>query len=119
MRVIMVEPRKTAYVTEIGDDLRSMQKAVGGLIQAVYPFDELISIVCNEEAKIIGLPPNRALYDENDEVYDIICGAFFVCGLSDDNFDSIPDDLIGKFLEKFHDPEVFMQIGRKIIAIKE
>ena len=119
MRVIMVEPQKIAYVTEIGDDLKSMQKAVGGLIETVYPFEELVAIVCGDEAKINGLPPNRALYNENDEIYDIICGSFFICGLSDDNFDSISDDLIDKFLEKFRDPEIFMKIGEKIIAIKE
>ena len=118
MRVIMVEPRKTAYVTEIGDDLKSMQKAVGGLIETVYPYEELVALVCNEEGKINGLTPNRALYDENNEIYDIISGTFIVCGLSDDNFDSLPDELIDKFFEKFHDPEVFMQIGNKIIAVK-
>ena len=118
MRVIMVEPRKAAYVTEIGDDLKSMQKVVGGLIQAVYPFVELVTLVCNEEGKINGLPLNRALYDDKGDIYDIISGTFFVCGLSEDNFDSIPDELIGKFLEKFRDPEIFMKIGEKIIAIK-
>lgn len=36
MKVIMVEPLKPAYVAEIGTDLESMQKAVGGDIETVY-----------------------------------------------------------------------------------
>ena len=33
MKVIMVEPLKSAYVAEIGTDLESMQKAVGGTLR--------------------------------------------------------------------------------------
>ena len=40
MKVVLAEPGKKAVVTEIGEDLRSMQRAVGGLIQAVYPWQD-------------------------------------------------------------------------------
>ena len=43
MNVLMVEPGKAPYVTDIGNDLRSMQQAVGGYIQAVYPYEEAVS----------------------------------------------------------------------------
>lgn len=48
MNVLMVEPGKAPYVTDIGNDLRSMQQAVGGYIQAVYPYEEAVVLVCNE-----------------------------------------------------------------------
>lgn len=38
MKVIMVEPFRPAYMAEIGADLESMQKAVGGYIETVYPW---------------------------------------------------------------------------------
>lgn len=38
MNVLMIEPGKAPYVTDIGNDLHSMQQAVGGYIQAVYPY---------------------------------------------------------------------------------
>lgn len=47
MNVLMVEPGKAPYETQIGDDLRSMQAAVGGYIQAVYPFEQPVALVCN------------------------------------------------------------------------
>ena len=39
-----------------------MQAVVGGNIEALYPFEEAVSIICNEEGKINGLPLNRAVY---------------------------------------------------------
>ena len=45
MNVLMVEPGKAPYETEIGDDLEAMQAAVGGNIQAVYPYEDLVGIL--------------------------------------------------------------------------
>ena len=45
MRVVIVEPGKVPYETEIDSGLESMQKVVGGLIQAVYPYDEPIALI--------------------------------------------------------------------------
>ncbi len=44
MKVIMVEPLKPAYVAEIGTDLESMQKAVGGDIETVYSSARIIKV---------------------------------------------------------------------------
>lgn len=66
--VVMLEPGKLAKVTEINSSLASMQAAVGGgLIEAVYPFEEEVCVVCNEEGKINGMPLNRALYAEPEQ----------------------------------------------------
>lgn len=66
--VVMLEPGKMAKVTEINSSLASLQAAVGGgLIEAVYPFEEEVAIVCNEEGKINGMPLNRALYAEPEQ----------------------------------------------------
>ena len=47
MQVVVVEPKKKPEVREIGDSLESMQKIVGGLIEAVYPFDEPVALIAN------------------------------------------------------------------------
>ncbi len=44
MNVLMVEPGKAPYETEIGDGLEAMQSAVGGNIQAVYPYEDLVGL---------------------------------------------------------------------------
>lgn len=38
MKVLMVEPGKSPYAAEIESGLKSLQAAVGGDIQAVYPY---------------------------------------------------------------------------------
>ena len=77
MTILVVEPMKPPTVQEIDSSLESMQKIVGGDIEAVYPFDDPVAIVCNEEGKMLGLPMNRAMTDESGVPYDIVCGTFF------------------------------------------
>ena len=112
----MVEPGKAPYVTDIGNDLRSMQQAVGGYIQAVYPYEEKVVLVCNEEGKLDGLPLNRALRDKDGDIYDVVAGNFFLAGIGDDDFIDLPDELVEQFTEQFWQPEVFVNVGGRIIA---
>ena len=118
MTVLVVEPGKTPYVKEIDPGLASLQHEVDGWIEAVYPFEDPVAIVCNEEGKLNGLPLNRALIDdESGEIYDIVAGTFLVTGLTEDNFGSLNDEQIKKFSERFRHPEAFLQIGNQIIRI--
>lgn len=112
MDVLIIEPEKAPRMANITGDLNSLQQVVGGYIEAVYPYDDPVAIVCNEEGKLLGLPLNRKLED-----YDIIAGTFVVCGLSEDNFDSLTSELAEKYREKFADPEIFMKMGSRIVAI--
>jgi hypothetical protein len=112
MNVLLIEPEKAPREAEIGSGLKAMQDVVGGYIEAVYPYDDPVALVCNEEGKLNGLPLNRKLED-----YDIIAGTFFICGLNEDNFASLPPDLMEKYKEKFARPEMFMRLGRHIIAV--
>ena len=47
MNILMVEPGKAPYETQIGSDLQSMQALVGGHLEAVYPFEQPVALVCN------------------------------------------------------------------------
>lgn len=120
MTVVLVEPEKKARIVEIESDLKSMQQIVGGLIQPVYPFEDKVALVCNDEGKLDGLPLNRALRDEDGEIYDIVAGTFFVCGLGKENFDSLPPELQDKYLEMYRQPEMFMRnaFSGEIMAVK-
>lgn len=115
--VLVVEPDKKPYVKEIPSSLESLQHEVGGDIEAVYPFEEPVAIVCNEEGKMNGLPLNRALRDDSGEIYDIVAGTFLVTGLTDDSFGSLSPDLLRQFMTEFKMPEQFAKIGDRIVAI--
>ena len=63
--VLLVEPGQYPRMVTIDSGLESLQKAVGGDIQAVYWFDDPVALICDEEGKLKGSRPNRALYDED------------------------------------------------------
>ena len=102
---------------EIGEELEDLQHEVGGYIEAVYPYDDPVALICNDEGKIQGLPLNRALRDEDGEIYDVIAGPFLVVGLTDDDFGSLSEELITKFSDKFMPPEIIFIINGEIKAI--
>lgn len=76
MQVLTVEPLKAPYLSEIGSELEDLQKAVGSYIELVYPFDDEVCIVCNEEGKYNGSELNRSLRGDDGEIYDIVAGTF-------------------------------------------
>ena len=116
MNVLMVETGKAPYETQIGDDLQSMQALVGGYIQAVYPFEQPVALVCCESGKLDGLPLNRALRDSDGDIYDIVAGRFFIVGLGESDFTDLPHELAEQFAERFRQPEMFMRVDGKIVA---
>lgn len=85
MRILVVAPRSKPEVREIDGELKTLQKIVGGSIQAVYPFDEPVALVANDEGKLLGFPMNRALRDDDGQIYDILCGTFFLCRIEEDH----------------------------------
>ena len=96
MKVLVVEPQKPCRVQEI-ESLADMQQLVGGDIEAVYPFQELVAVVCNADGKLLGLPMNRPLLDKDYLPYDIIRGTFFVAGLGQEEFISLTDEQIQRY----------------------
>ena len=117
MNVLLVQPESYPKPVTIGSDLESLQAAVGGSIEVVYPYEDAVGLLMNEEGKINGLPLNRALRDEQGELYDIIAGDFLVVGLTEDDFGSLTPEQMEKFEKLFHQPECFMRMGRSIMAL--
>ena len=118
MKVIVVEPNKPPRLKEIDPGLDSLQKEVGGYIETVYPFTDPVVIVCDEEGKLKGSPPNRALRDKNGQVYDFLCGTFLVAGVGDDDICSIPQDLVSKYMKHFRRPEHILNLNGRLFAFR-
>ena len=119
MQVVVVEPKKKPVVQDISSDLESMQKTVGGSIEAVYPFDEPVALICNEEGKLLNLPLNRALWDDEGNVYDIISGTFFLCAAppDSDRFAGLTDQQVKTYMERFAMPEMFLDMGGDLFVL--
>lgn len=120
MRILKVESGKKPEAAEISDTLKAMQEVVDGPIQAVYPFEEPVALIANEEGKLLGLPLNRAIREqETGQVYDIIAGTFFLCGAPPDkeNFASLTEAQIQRFSREFAVPEVFLNLNGQLLVL--
>lgn len=105
MKVLVVEPQKPCRVQEI-ESLADMQQLVGGDIEAVYPFQELVAVVCNADGKALGLPMNRPLLDKDYLPYDIIRGTFFIAGLGQEDFISLTDEQIQRYKSLYNNMQI-------------
>ena len=121
MKALKIEPGKAPERINVANELASLQSLVGGYIEVIYPDERRpVGLICNEEGKVNGLPPNRAVYEENSrEMQDIICGKFFVAyaPFEAEKFQSLPPDLAEKYREKFKYPERFMRVNNEIVAV--
>ncbi len=115
--VLVVEPGKKPYSKEISFSLESLQQQVGGYIQAVYPFKEPVALICNEEGKLEGHPLNRALKDDEGNIYDIVAGTFLIVGLGAEDFAPLTPELSAHFADFFKTPELFIKINGKLAVI--
>lgn len=101
IKVLKVKPKKAPVVDYLDNNLRALQKAVSheadyvGLIE-IIEIDEKACILCNEEAKLINLEPNRRFGQ------DIICGTFYVTGQDGEgDLASLSDELLVQYQEQF------------------
>ena len=119
MQIVVVEPKKKPMVQDISPDLKSMQRIVGGSIQAICPFEEPVVLIANEEGKLLNLPLNRALRDDEGKVYDIISGTFFLCAAppDSDHFAGLTDQQVKTYMERFDMLEMFLNVGGDLFVL--
>ena len=117
MKVLKVEPYQLPEIKEIDPGLSSLQHEVEGWIEATYPFEDPVAIICNEEGKLNGMEYNRAIRDENGEVREIIAGPFLIVGLGEEDFTSLSEDMVQKYKRMFAQPEVFLQTQSSLLIL--
>lgn len=116
--VLLVQPGKIPEVITIENELETLRKVVNGDIEVTYPFDDdEVGIILNEEGKLRKLPANRAIYTEDGDISDIYVGDFLVVGLDEDDFCSLSSELLDKYEEIFHNPEVFIKMAHGFISV--
>lgn len=117
--VLLVKPHVRPERVQIDAGLRSLQEMVGGLIQAVFPYDDPVALIMNEEGKLLGLEPNRLLRDDEGNVYDIIVGDFLIVGLTEGDFGSLSPELMRKYEKLFRWTEWILPNGEEILMLSD
>lgn len=114
MDVLVVEPGYAPYEKTI-NGLEEMQATVGGLIQAIYPYEERVAIVCNDEGLLLGLDFNRSVPGG----YGGVVGTFFICGLGEEDFCSLTPQQMEKYRREYHHAEILLGArGNEPITLK-
>lgn len=117
--VLYLEVGKRAHTVEIEDTLEAMQGLVKGPIEEYMPFEDDVAIICNEEGKLMRLPVNRGIKDEEGRLMDVIVGDFFIAyaPVESESFLSLPPDLEKKYKDKFEFPEHLFQTENGLMTV--
>lgn len=98
--VLALLPLELPKVVELDNTLEPMQKFVGGSIECL-PLCDLgaeFTLVCNDEGKLLQLPPNRMLWGGAD----YLAGAGFIVGTDcEGNIISLTAEEIAYYAEKY------------------
>lgn len=112
MKILICEPGKHPYERDIEHTLENLQRIVGGYIQAIYPYDEQVAVICNEDGLFLDLEWNRVV-----EKYGPIKGTFFICGLDFDDFCDLTDEQIERYKKRFWNPEMLIPTPEGMIQV--
>ena len=106
IRVLSLQPGEKPARAELVNTLEVMQQFVGGLIECI-PLDadpddgREILLVANDEGKLMGLAPNRWLWDGLDLLAE---PAFIAAGDSEGNICSLSDVQMERYSQQFAQP---------------
>ena len=100
IKVLALLPMELPKEIELDNTLEAMQEFVGGLIECITLSDtgSEVTLVCNDEGKLLGLPLNRPLWDGAD----VLAGPGFLAGCDNEgNLTSLPQSTMDFYKEKF------------------
>lgn len=113
MHVLIIEPGKHPREADIEPTLETYHKIVGGYIEAVYPYEDRVALVCEEEALF---HPNQ-MWNRIISSDLVIKGPFFICGLGEEEFADLSPALTEKYKRLFWDIVHFIPTPDGLVPI--
>ena len=90
IRVLTKMPGSMWRVQHMDNTLEALQKYVGGYIETVRLFKDVV-VICNEEGRLMGLPENVNLLGVQ------LCGPVIVAGIWRDEFANLKEQYINNW----------------------
>lgn len=98
MKVLLIKPMEHPQVVDIENSLKEFYRILDcDCITATYPWEERAALVTDDN----GLFTEKSFSRYIPELEQPIKGNFFICGLGEEDFAELPQDLIRKFRERF------------------
>ena len=119
IHILIVEPGKAPYEATVPNTLETMQKIVGGHIDATCPYQDPVALVCNNEGLINRLAFNRRVGDHIEDNTMGIFGTFFLCGIRQEDFCSLSPELTEKYKQLLYYPEYPVKSGDMLLFGKQ
>ena len=85
INVLVVEPGRAPRPARVRNTLETFAEIVGGPVEAGCYLPQRVMLICQENGKQRGLPPNRA----NPRAGDYIAGTFLLCSFEGEHFASL------------------------------
>ena len=112
MKILIVEPGKHPHEAGIPHTLEEMQRVVGGYIEASYPWEDRVGLVCNEEGLYCDCEWNRYICEGV-----AIKGTFFICGLGEEDFTDLSPEMMDKYKRLLWNPHLFVRSPRGVCVL--
>ena len=115
MKVLLIKPMEHPQVVDIENSLKEFYRILNcDCITATYPWEERAALVTDDN----GLFTEKSFSRYIPELEQPIKGNFFICGLGEEDFAELPQDLIRKFRERFWVPEAFISMFGQMSIIR-
>lgn len=133
IKAVFCEPNKMAKVVETSTDYANLRGLIGcDIATTMELITNKVVIVYNDEGKLDGSEPNRAIFQEDiltdfktkkkHQFIDFIAGSFIICGLNEDGeLISLSEKQLSQYLKLYLYPEAisFVETGIFILRYKE
>lgn len=63
------------------------------------------------------MEPNRSVKDEKGDLLDFIFGPDFLCGCKGEDFDSLSDEQVARYLKMFQAPERLVRYNGELVGL--
>ena len=116
MKVLLIKPMEHPQVVDIEDSLDEFYRILEcDCITATYPWEtDAVALVTDDNGLFTEKPFSRYI----KELEQPIKGNFFLCGLGEEDFAELPEDLIRKYTERFWVPEAFVSMFGQMSVIR-
>lgn len=115
MKVLLVKPMEHPQVVDIEDTLEEYYRILEcDCITAAYPWEDPVALVTDDNGLFTEKPFSRYV----KELEQPIKGNFFLCGLGEEDFAELPEDLIRKYTKRFWVPEAFVSMFGRLSIIQ-
>ena len=117
-RMVKLEPGRAPEVIVIEDSFEALIALTGGGIEIIEPFDDPVALVGNGLAMLLAMQPNFVLLSSRTgEVSDIVCGIQFLCGIGEDELESLSPEMAEKYVRIFRNADTFTLFSLELPVI--